>query len=227
MNEQDKLTLEKYLDGSLDKKSKEEFELKLHSDPALQKLLEEEKKTARFWKELHEYESVKKAVKEASRQVNHKKSFKIGSRYWYWAASLLLLAGLALLLFQKSGQKPQKSLSATVDSTAKPDSNLKIKKDLPKHYATVQYANKNIQLIFPDSNTSVQNNQTIRFQWQTTQKGTTFLKIIKKEKEQQILSLPVKLEDGAVEINFNVKPGEYYWQLGDGSTKTTFRVTTK
>ena len=217
--------IEKYLDGTLDKKSLNDFNKRVKEDKEFEKLLTERKRLSGLWKEADEYEQVKDIVKQVMSKTTpmHKISNK---KFYYLAATVVLLIGLTFFLYQRNKKdafngNPQ---VAETGLTEKDSTSFRLKKDIPVTYASVDSVKKGTELIFPGEKAYVSENGTVEFKWKSTESGTDTL-IIKKTGSDTILfskKIDLQKEKQKIKINFTV--GNYFWYLKGQKDSLKFEV---
>ncbi len=220
MNEKDIHIIERYLDGQLSPEERAEVERRLEQDDAFKQLFQERQALKRWWQEAEEYRQVKETVGEVMREEKTKQRFLKRRRVFYAAASVVLLLGILLFAYQKKRDSfIAKNELAVTD--AKQTSGLK--KDIPKHYASVAYAGS-LTLVEPKGTVFKKENGTLEFRWRTERKGVDTLFVKEVKTGENVLKEPVNLEAGKWLGSFSGKQGKYVWYLGSTSDTLSFEI---
>jgi hypothetical protein len=221
MKDKDKILIERYLEGALDKQERIDFESRLEKDKQLRTELEEIRQIQELWGDAGEYEKTREMVSQILVQERNS-SGSFNSRIIYIAASIVLLIGISFFAYQKlKTPSPATNLMASHDTVQQQEKTFELKKMTPASYSKADYV---IRLIAPDTKTNVKEGRTLEFRWETVKKGEDSLFIKKVGSDKSIYSKVVDLQKKSANIDLRLKPGEYFWYLGSQNNSLIFKV---
>ncbi len=220
VNEIDILLIENYLDGNLNAEEIKAFNARLESDKDFAKAVEFRKSMPNLIQNAADYKIVREGVRQEIDKYNTKKIQLNKTLVYSIAASIILLAGIFIVLrftvFNANDSSP--IMAESSDTTEQ-----LLKMDKPVEYGDIAIEDNAILLLSPKNDEIISDAGQIMFKWKTNLTDSAQLIIIKND--NIIFEETVLLRSGLLEISeLNLRSGVYSWYLNDTIVMATFII---
>ncbi len=231
MNDKDIKLIEDYIDGSLQGEDLLSFEKRLKTDKLLAKEYRLRIKLAKLWVDADDYSTTKTQIGEILNK--EKESFFRVNRFYILsiAASIIILAGVYLLLFHENNvdlNGKGNQFADVHDSISNKENTIVFQYDEPDKLATIDSVSGNIQLLFPVSGEMFNKSEPITFKWKSDSNLNDTLFVCNESDRKVLLKLRVKLADTTYTIKYpQFAEGKYIWYISDSANYEEFMVIDK
>lgn len=220
VNEIDILLIENYLDGNLNAEEITAFDKRLKSDKDFAKAFEFRKAMPNLIQNAADYKTVREEVRLEIDKYNTKKIQWNKTLIYSIAASVILLAGIFIILqftvFNTNDSSP--IMAESSDTTEQ-----LLKMDKPIEYGDIAIGDNSILLLFPNNDEIISDAGQLMFKWKTNLTDSAQLIVI--ENDNIVFKKRVLLSSGLLELSeLNLGSGVYSWYINDTIVMATFTV---
>ena len=222
VNEKDILLIENYLDGTLEAEAIIAFDERIKTDENFARALESRKAMPGLLQKASDYKVVREEVKLELDQYNPKKTQINKVMVYSIAASVILLAGIFIVLkFTVFSPNDSSTIMAeSVDSTEQLS-----KMDEPVEYGNKAIRNVGILLVSPIDDKVIPKANHMTFVWTTKRTDSAMLIIFENERKSILIEQMVLLSNKKLEIrDLDLRTGGYSWYIDHKITVASFYV---
>lgn len=228
MNKNDIVLIEAYIEGKLEGEALKSFESRLKSDEGLAKEYNQRLKIAKLWADADDYSSTKTQI---SNILNNQKTNFFRTNQFYIlsiAASIIILVGVYLLLFQDYSNNLDAigDQFADVSDSISKENTIVFQYDEPDQLATIDSVTMDIELLFPINGQTIASLEPITFSWKSNTTSVDTIFVCSEPVNKVILKLIVNLADTTYTIKYpQFTEGKYYWYISDTIQLGKFIIT--
>lgn len=231
MNDRDIKLIEEYIEGRLHGEALLSFEKRIGADESLAKEYNLRIKLTKLWVDADDYSTTKIQIGE----ILHKEkvSFSRANRFYILsiAASIIILAGVYLLLFHENNTDLNgtgNQFADVHDSLSNKEDTIVFQYDEPDKLATIDSVARDIELLFPVSGEVINKLEPITFKWKSDSNLNDTLFICNETDRKILLKLKIKLSDTTYTIKYpQFTEGKYLWYISDSANYENFIVIKK
>lgn len=228
MNDNDINLIEAYIEGKLDGEALKSFERRLKSDEVLAKEYRLRIKIEKLWVDADDYSSVKSQI--GNLLHNEKSSFFRTNQFYILsiAASIIILVGAYLLLFQDYGKDIDtiRNQFTDVSDSISNENTIVFQYDEPDKLASIDSVAMDIELLYPINGETINMLEPITFKWKSNTTSVDTLFVCSEPVNKVLLKLRVNLADTTYTIKYpQFTEGKYYWYISHTTQLGSFIIT--
>mgnify|MGYP003973496677 FL=1 len=227
MNKNDIVLIEAYIDGKLKGEALSSFESRLKMDEAFANEYNQRLKITKLWVDADDYSATRSQIAKTLHTQKSNFFRKNQSYILSIAASIIILFGVYMLLFQSNNNLDTTGNQfADVSDSISEENTIVFQHDEPYKLATIDSVKMDIELISPINGVTLNKLEPITFSWSSNITTFDTLFVCSELDNTVLLKLRVNLDDTTYTVNYpQLTKGKYYWYISDTTQLEKFNIT--